>query len=353
MTGNVGGDPGQSSRWGLNPDLVIVLKDGNKYKAELANDKNEGELYQIELSVQSNFKPSLICTLEDIKEVYLKARGSDGWYVESIATYTAGTNKVYSKLTTDPGFTMWVDVDEEYRYPYNAKEHLLTNAAVGSCITYVRVDAMTGDTEGAGFSQWYGENHLIVLVLSNNNKLQADLEGPMIEDRPYMRELHFASRFQTTECVSLSDIKEIHLQTQNGGDDGWYIASIRTSAKSGGREYEDLTNDPHLNKWLDDDEEYNYPYNAKDIKLTWVDQETLNCEYGNPVCECDENVDICTFNLEIDEIRTFTSYQKLSVDKPTGIAMRGSQGVIYYFGDDGTPTPLQTNRICSTQDSAK
>lgn len=47
MTGNVGGDPGQSSRWGLNPDLVIVLKDGNKYKAELANDKNEGELYQI------------------------------------------------------------------------------------------------------------------------------------------------------------------------------------------------------------------------------------------------------------------------------------------------------------------
>ena len=353
MTGNVGRDPGQSSRWGPNPDLVIVLNNGNKYEAELANDKNAEELYQIELSVQANFKPSLICTREDIKKVYLKAQGGDGWYVESIATCTAGKDKVYTKLTTDPGFTMWVDVDEESRYPYNAKEHLLTNAVPGSCITYIRVDAMTGDTKGAGFSQDYGENHLIVLVLSNNDNLQADLEGPMIEDRYYMRELHFASRFQTTQCVSISDIKEIHLKTQNGGDDGWYIASIRTSAKSGDREYEDLTNDPRLNKWLDDDEEYSYPYNAKDIKLAWVDQETLNCEYGNPVCECDVNVDICTFNLEIDEIRTFTSYQKLSVDEPTGIAVRGSQGVTYYFSDDGKPTPLQTERICSTQDSAK
>ena len=56
MTANVGRDPGQSRRWGPNPDLVIVLNDGYKYKAELANDKNEGERYQIELSVH-NFEP--------------------------------------------------------------------------------------------------------------------------------------------------------------------------------------------------------------------------------------------------------------------------------------------------------
>lgn len=213
MTGNAGRDPGQSSRWGPNPDLVIVLKDGNKYEAELTNDKRKGERYEIELSVH-NFEPSLICTHEDIKEVYLNARGNDGWYVESIAIYTAGTNKLYTKLTTDPGFTMWVDADEESRYPYNAKKHLLTNAVSGSCITYLRVDAMTGDMVGAGFSNKWGKNHLIVLILSNNQKLQAQLEGPMLRDTPYMTELHFSSRFQTTQCVSLSDIKETHLQTQ-------------------------------------------------------------------------------------------------------------------------------------------
>ena len=86
-------------------------------------------------------------------------------------------------------------------------------------------------------------------------------------------------------------------------------------------------------------------------KLSTENTETLNCEYGNPTCECHEDKSVCIFNLEIDEIRTFTSYQKLSVDEPTGIAMRGSQGVIYYFEDDGSLTPLQDDRTCSKQKS--
>ena len=79
----------------------------------------------------------------------------------------------------------------------------------------------------------------------------------------------------------------------------------------------DLTSDLHLNK----------PFGTKGekvINLTWALEETVNCEYGNPTCECMRYAAVCTFNLETDEIRTFTSYQKLSVDKPTGIAMRGS-----------------------------
>ena len=347
MTGDANGG-GQKSRWGANPELEIVLNNGKKYRAEMKRDKYRGKPYKIELSVNSDFTPQLMCTHYDIKEVYLKARGNDGWYVASIATYTAERNEKYTKLTADPGFSMWVDDNEGRRYPYNAKKHLLTNAVSGSCITYIRVDAMTGDTTGAGFSQKYGENHLIVIMLPNSERLQAELEGPMRRDTPYMRELHFASRFQTTQCVSLADIKEIHLQTQNEGDDGWYIASIRISAESGGdRGYEHLTSDPHLNKWLDANEKHKYRYDAKDIKLTWEYQEILNCEYGKPSCECRADVEICKFNLEIDEIRTFTSYQKLSVDEPTGIAMRGTQGVIYYFGEDGTPLPLQANMTCS------
>ena len=317
----------------------------------MEHDKYPNSQYEIQLNAQWDFTPPLRCTRKDIKEVYLTAQGNDGWYVASIGTYTAGTNKKYTELTTDPGFSMWVDGNEEYLYPYNAKKHLLTYAVAGSCITYIRVNAMTGDKYGASFSQEYGKNHLIVLILSDNRKLQAELEGPMNQNQRYMRELHFASRYDTIQCVSLSDIKEIHLQTQYGGNDGWYIASIRTSVKTGDKQYEDLTNDPHLNKWLDGDERY--PYNAKDITLTLVLEETLDCEYGNPSCECRASAKVCTFNLEIDEIRTFISYQKLSVDKPTGIAMRGAQGVIYYFGNDGTPMPLQTDRKCSTQDSTK
>ena len=121
MTGIVYG-AGQERRWGKNPELEIVLNNDMKYRAELKGDKYEGKRYEIELYVYNDFIPRrLICTHEDIKEVYLKAQGNDGWYVESIVTYTAGTNKLYTKLTTDPGFTMWVDGDEEYRYPYNAK----------------------------------------------------------------------------------------------------------------------------------------------------------------------------------------------------------------------------------------
>ena len=210
MTGNVYGG-GQERRWGANPELEIVLNNGMKYRAEMKRDKYRGKRYKTELSVHSDFTPELICTNHDIKEVYLKARGNDGWYVASIDTYTTGTNKKYNKLTADPGFSMWVDDNEEHLYPYNAKKHLLTNAVPGSCITYIRVDAMTGDKVGAGFSQKYGENHFIELILPNNEKLKAELEGPMTRDQPYVRELHFASRFQTTQCVSVSDIKEIHL----------------------------------------------------------------------------------------------------------------------------------------------
>ena len=116
MTGNVYGG-GQQRRWGNNPELVILLKNGKKYRAELKHDKNRGMQYKIELKVDGDFTPQLICTQKDIKKVYLEARGTDGWYVASINTYSMGANKIYTKLTTDPGFSMWVDTNDESRYP--------------------------------------------------------------------------------------------------------------------------------------------------------------------------------------------------------------------------------------------
>ncbi|XP_078351402.1 uncharacterized protein LOC144636140 [Oculina patagonica] len=82
-------------------------------------------------------------------------------------------------------------------------------------------------------------------------------------------------------------------------------------------------------------------------------KETLNCFDADSSCECSKKADVCIFNLEIDEIRTFTSYQKLVVDKTTGIVSRGVRGVTYYFNNSGTALPLQTGRECSTLDSTK
>jgi len=104
--------------------LVIVLKDGSKCEADLPNYKKRNEPYEIELSAQSDFQPSLVCSKEDIKEVYLEARGIDGWYIVSIETYF-WANQQYTRLTADPDFNKWVDANGEY--PYDATKHVLTN----------------------------------------------------------------------------------------------------------------------------------------------------------------------------------------------------------------------------------
>ena len=77
-------------------------------------------------------------------------------------------------------------------------------------------------------------------------------------------------------------------------------------------------------------------------------EEIHHCERGKPACACSADADVCRFNLEIDEIQTFTRYQKLLVDGPTGVALRGTEGMIYYFGENGTALPLRTDGTCST-----
>ena len=104
--------------------LVIVLKNGSKCEAELPNYKARNRPYEIELSAQRDFQPSLVCSKEGIKEVYLEARGNDGWYIASIETYF-WANQQYTKLTADPVFNKWLDGNQQY--PYDAKKHLLTN----------------------------------------------------------------------------------------------------------------------------------------------------------------------------------------------------------------------------------
>ena len=84
-------------------------------------------------------------------------------------------------------------------------------------------------------------------------------------------------------------------------------------------------------------------------------KETLYCEYGKSSCECKEEADSCIFNLEIDEIQTFTSYEKLFVNEPTGIATRGFEGVGYYINESGIPVTLGNpeRQQCATLNNSK
>ena len=329
--------------------LKIVLSDGTAHQAELNGSKYQGHQHEEDLNAESDFNPPLICTREKIRKVYLAARGNNRWYVASIDTYTAGSHRAFTKLTNDPGFSMWVDGNEEH-YPYYAKEHLLTYAVAGSCITYIRVEARTkGSMKGDGSSKMDRKSYFLILVLTQGQKLRAELVGYELRSQSSVLELNFVSRFQTQRCVSMSEVKEVRLENPPRGSENWYISSIYTSAKTGEEQYMDLTSDPHLNNLFT-------VYNSKiekEINLEWVHQETLTCEYGNPSCKCMAHAEICKFYLEVDEVRTFTSYQKLSVDEPTGIALRGAEGVSYYFDKNGIRLPLQSNRTCSTLDPDK
>ena len=327
--------------------LKIVLSDGKVHQAELNGSKYQGHQNEEDLNAESDFNPPLICTREEITKVHLAARGNNRWYVASIDTYTAGSHRAFTKLTNDPGFSMWVDGNKEHDYPYHAKKHLLTYAVAGSCITYIRVEARTkGSMKGDGSSKMDRKSYFLILVLTQGQKLRAELVRYELRSQSSVLELNFVSRFQTRRCVSMSEIKEVRLKTHHQGSENWHISSIHTSAKTGEEQYMDLTSDPHLNKWLRE-------YNSKEINLEWVHQETLTCEYGNPSCKCMAHAEICKFYLEVDEVRTFTSYQKLSVDEPTGIALRGAEGVSYYFDKNGIRLPLQSNRTCSTLDPDK
>ena len=83
-------------------------------------------------------------------------------------------------------------------------------------------------------------------------------------------------------------------------------------------------------------------------------KETLYCEYGKSSCKCEEEADSCIFNLEIDEIQTFTSYEKLFVNEPTGIVTRGFRGVGYYINESGIPVTLghHDRHQCATLNNA-
>ena len=133
-----------------------------------------------------------------------------------------------------------------------------------------------------------------------------------------------------------SDIAQVSLVA--GGDDDWYIKKITTYVKVGTGPYKVLTDDPTFNKWLN-----RRNTSTAELVLTqsFGTEDKPLCGYGTPVCECKPEADVCIFNLEIDEIRTFTSYRKYPGDK---IDVQDTEGVIYSIGADGEQRPLEQHK---------
>ena len=63
------------------------------------------------------------------------------------------------------------------------------------------------------------------------------------------------------------------------------------------------------------------------------------CRYQQEVCECNEDWRECEFELEIEELQTFTSYQL----REGRMLVRGSGGATYYFNDMGEYVSVRYN----------
>ena len=320
-----------------SPHIIqLALKDGTNLQGTLCNSARNTP-YLCTLSFATGLAAGSRCVeMNDIEEVSLIANGNDGWYIASISTYVKTSSSQYVLLTKNETFNKWLDGNQNY--PYDAKKHVLTFAF---CLTELKIEGQTGNLAYAGSSS----PHEIQLTLDNGTELQGTV-CHSTRNTPYLCTLSFATGLHAGRmCVKKSDIQEVNLIAN--GNDGWFIASISTFVKTSASEYMVLTEDDSFNRWLDGDQ--NYPYNATKHMLNLGSEDTPYCGYGHPACICNPNATTCIFNLEIDEIVTFTSYQKLPISNG-GLYIRGIQGVSYFIEEDGTSTSHKAynSRQCSS-----
>ena len=213
---------------------------------------------------------------------------------------------------------------------------------------------------GADQDPAWGDNPKFTIHLSNNQKYSATLGGKKNYDSDLSYEFLLSSDFRPSppSCVTRNNIVEVSLDAASG--DGWFVTSAHSYRAKTGQTYIALTSDPALNKWVDIDEADSYPYNARSVFLTLngpgqslppsVNIDVPVCGYGVRVCECEASKDVCVFNLEIDEIMTFTSYQTFKVSNSEGLYVRGTQGVVFNINKDSGQAeahPAYSTRKCA------
>ncbi len=224
------------------------------------------------------------------------------------------------------------------------------------CITYIKVTAKTGTLYGAAQSSQYGADPKLVIGIYNLAH-EASLEGKKFSGYTYTKQVSLSS-FQPSDsvpsCLTKNMITSVQLKAE--GNDGWYIRNIKTEVSASKYSLTILTQNDNLNKWVDSNEADKYSYNAKLVPLTLqrpkAIKDTPHCGYGVPVCECKAAATQCILNLEIDEIMTFTSYQKFGVGLKEGLAIRGTQGVVYTIDErsgNAAPHPFYSERLCAKE----
>ena len=207
------------------------------------------------------------------------------------------------------------------------------------CITKIKLVAKTGRRKGAGFKR--ANKHQFALRLKNGKLIKGDIKGPARKNRKKKVVFNLPQNFLPYQrCVKMSDISEVLLVA--AAYDGWYIKRITTYTKVGQGGYKVLTKDRKLNKRLG---KKKYAYNTITLLLVsppTVIIEPVPCGFDTPVCECKLKAKVCIFNLEVDEIRTFTSYPKRAVGgKGEGLFVRDQQGAMHHITKDGKQEPLE------------
>ena len=130
------------------------------------------------------------------------------------------------------------------------------------------MSAQTGDVYGGGQDSRYGANPLLEIELTTGAKYSAELTGVKTRGSQVFVNLQVGTEFTTNgiSCFIQSQIAAVSLVAEGG--DGWFVSSIETFLGNPGKPHVQLSSDPSLQKWVDNDEEYLYAYNAKYVPLT-------------------------------------------------------------------------------------
>lgn len=131
-----------------------------------------------------------------------------------------------------------------------------------ACISKLNLVAETGNVN---YARFITNSHIMVLTILDE-EYTANILPPAARASTYTREFDLETHFGVSGCVQRSDISQVRIEA--GGNDGWNVASVRTTISDTTGTSTELTNNPGLDVWIDGDEPQYFSYNATKLVLT-------------------------------------------------------------------------------------